>query len=77
MYNDILYYCETSIIKTPFGPLTASPVYGGVLILEVLYAIVHVHVRDVMGQSSGACPVEGGGCISEVSFSYALHDSRF
>ena len=48
------------------GTMVNCPIYGGVLIMEVLY--VGTHARDSNGTEQW-CPVRGGGgCILEVSF---------
>ena len=61
-------YSETSIIRTPLGPLVLSCIYGGVLISEVFF----VHMSKMQGMSNGTeewCPVKGD-CISAIEVSF-------
>jgi hypothetical protein len=53
--------------KDTIGTTVHCPVYGGVLITEVLYE--HMSMQGMSNGTEQWCPVKEGGCISEVSFS--------
>ena len=65
MVNSIWFteiYSETSMIRTPLGPLfTVLFIEVFLCISEVLY--VHMSVQGVSNGAEQWCPVKGGGCI--------------